>query len=271
MGTPPAAPFADVFDLTGRVAVVTGSASGIGQATARLLGHTGALVTCADLDGDGAEATAEAIRTAGGRAWSARVDVSQAEQVDDLVASAAEQTGRLDILCNVAGVMHDGTVLETAVADFDRVMAINFKGTLFACRAAARIMTRQRSGSIVNMSSAIVDMPAANTLSYAVSKSAIITLTQTLAIEVAGSGVRVNAVSPGFIYTGITQRHFVRPDGSVDERGRDETVARMAARAPLGRIGESMDVAYSVLFLASEASSFMTGQVLKPNGGYAIH
>jgi NAD(P)-dependent dehydrogenase (short-subunit alcohol dehydrogenase family) len=253
------------------VALVTGSASGIGRATAMLLGHAGADVTCADIDGEGAETTARSIVAARGRARSARVDVSRPAQVEELVATAAEPTGRLDVLCNVAGVMHDGATLSVTEADFDRVMAVNFKGMLFACQAAARIMTVQRSGSIVNMSSAIVDRPAANTLCYAVSKSAILTLTRTLAIEVAGSGVRVNAVSPGFIHTGITERHFVHPDGSIDEHVRDETVARMAALAPLGRMGESLDVAYSALFLASEASSFMTGQVLKPNGGYAIH
>jgi 3-oxoacyl-[acyl-carrier protein] reductase len=271
MSTLTAPAFTDVFDLTGRVALVTGSASGIGRATALLLGHAGASVTCADIDGDGAETTAEAIVAGGGNARPARIDVSQSAQVDSLVAAAAEPTGRLDILCNVAGVMHDGATLSVTEADFDRVMAVNFKGMLFACQAAARVMIGQRSGSIINMSSAIVDMPAAGTLCYAVSKSAILTLTRTLAIEVAGNGVRVNAVSPGFIYTGITERHFVRPDGSVDEHVRDETVARMAALAPLGRIGESLDVAYSELFLASDASSFMTGQVLKPNGGYAIH
>jgi 3-oxoacyl-[acyl-carrier protein] reductase len=261
----------DVYDLTGRTAIVTGTASGIGRASALMLGQAGASVTCVDIDANGAEETVAQITAAGGRARAVVVDVSRRDQIETMVAAVADAAETLDILCNVAGIMHDGSVLETTESDFDRVMAINFKGMLFACQAVARIMTKQGSGSIVNMSSSIVDVPASNTLSYAVSKSAIITLTQTLAIEVAATGVRVNAVSPGFIRTGITQRHFVRADGSVDEAARDETISRMAARAPLGRIGESIDVAYSVLFLASDAASFMTGQVLKPNGGFAIH
>jgi 3-oxoacyl-[acyl-carrier protein] reductase len=259
-----------VFDLSGRSAIVTGAASGIGRATSVVLARAGASVVCADIDEDGAYATSREISASGGAARPARVDVSKAGQLEMLVDSVVSAVGTLDIMCNVAGIMHNGSVTETSEDDLDRVLAVNFKGVLFGCQAAVRVMTKQRSGSIVNMSSAIVDIPAPNTLCYAVSKAAIVTLTTTLAMEVGDCGVRVNAVAPGFISTAITERHFLRPDGSVDEAARDATFARMAAQAPLGRIGEPADVAYTVLYLASDAASFMTGQILRPNGGFAM-
>jgi 3-oxoacyl-[acyl-carrier protein] reductase len=253
-------------DLPGRVAVVTGAGSGIGRASAVALAAAGATVVGADIDGAAAEATAEGI---GDRARGVRVDVSRAEEVDELIEGTARDLGRLDILVNNAGIMHEQLVADTTEEELDRVLAVNLKGVFFGCRAAARVMAG-RGGSIVNLASAAVDLPAPRHACYGMSKAAVVQLTRTLAMELGDDGVRVNAVAPGFIITGITARHFTNPDGTVDEE-RKAAVAKTFSRvAPLRRVGEPEDVADVVLFLASDASRYMTGQILRPNGGMAM-
>jgi 3-oxoacyl-[acyl-carrier protein] reductase len=253
-------------DLPGRVAVVTGAGSGIGRASAVALAAAGATVVGADIDGAAAEATAEGI---GDRARGVRVDVSRAEEVDELIEGTARDLGRLDILVNNAGIMHEQLVADTTEEELDRVLATNLKGVFFGCRAAARVMAG-RGGSIVNLASAAVDLPAPRHACYGMSKAAVVQLTRTLAMELGDDGVRVNAVAPGFIITGITARHFTNPDGTVDEE-RKAAVAKTFSRvAPLRRVGEPEDVADVVLFLASDASRYMTGQILRPNGGMAM-
>jgi 3-oxoacyl-[acyl-carrier protein] reductase len=253
-------------DLSGRVAVVTGAGSGIGRASAVALAAAGATVVGADIDGAAAEATAEGI---GDRARGVRVDVSRAEEVDELIEGTARDLGRLDILVNNAGIMHEQLVADTTEEELDRVLAVNLKGVFFGCRAAARVMAG-RGGSIVNLASAAVDLPAPRHACYGMSKAAVVQLTRTLAMELGDDGVRVNAVAPGFIITGITARHFTNPDGTVDEE-RKAAVAKTFSRvAPLRRVGEPEDVADVVLFLASDASRYMTGQILRPNGGMAM-
>jgi 3-oxoacyl-[acyl-carrier protein] reductase len=253
-------------DLPGRVAVVTGAGSGIGRASAVALAAAGATVVGADIDGAAAEATAEGI---GDRARGVRVDVSRAEEVDELIEGTARDLGRLDILVNNAGIMHEQLVADTTEEELDRVLATNLKGVFFGCRAAARVMAG-RGGSIVNLASAAVDLPAPRHACDGMSKAAVVQLTRTLAMELGDDGVRVNAVAPGFIITGITARHFTNPDGTVDEE-RKAAVAKTFSRvAPLRRVGEPEDVADVVLFLASDASRYMTGQILRPNGGMAM-
>ena len=200
----------------------------------------------------------------------AEVDVSSRVAVDALVRDAVADLGRLDVMANIAGIIHEGPVVDTEEADLDRVLATNLKGVFFGCQAAARVMLGQGSGSIVNMASAAIDTPAPNIVCYAMAKAAVAQLTKTLAAEVGAAGVRVNAIAPGFVNTAMTSRHYLRPDGSVDATMRDEVIDRMTERVPLGRVGEADDIAYSVLFLASDASSYMTGQVLRPNGGVAM-
>ena len=258
------------FDLTGRSAVVTGAGSGIGQATAITLAAAGAVVVVADIDDDGGRDTVSAITRAGGRAEQRHVDVSRRGEVDALVEHAVTTFGRLDVMANVAGIISQAPVTDIDEAELDRILAVNLKGTFFGCQAALRAMARQGSGSIVNMSSGGIDAPSAGLACYAMTKAAIAQLTKTVAAEGGPSGVRANAIAPGFVITNMTSRHFRNDDGTVDEARKEATLKPMRAMSPLGVVGDADDIALCVLYLASDASRFMTGQILRPNGGVAM-
>ncbi|MFE7029642.1 SDR family NAD(P)-dependent oxidoreductase [Streptomyces sp. NPDC057621] len=247
------------YDLTGRTAFVTGAASGIGRACAVLLARAGATVHCADLDAQGLDETAALIKDAGGTARTHPLDVTDRARLDEAVATCA----RLDVMAAVAGIMHSSPVLETRDEDLDRVLAVNFKGVLYACQAAARSMlTSRTSGSIITMASGAVDTGGPGLLCYGAAKAAVVQLTKTLATEMGPHGIRVNAVAPGWIRTPMTDRH----DGEAQAR----TEALMSRMSPLGRVGAPEDIAHAVLHLASDASAFTTGQILRPNGGVAM-
>ncbi|MBK3581917.1 SDR family oxidoreductase [Streptomyces sp. MBT65] len=245
------------YDLTGRTAFVTGAASGIGRASAVLLAEAGATVHCADCDAQGLHETATLIKGKGGTARTHHLDVTDREQVRQAVESCED----LHVMAAVAGIMHNSTVLETRDEDLDRVLNVNFKGVLYACQEAARLMLdRGTRGSIVTMASGAIDTGGAGLLCYSVAKAAVVQLTKTLATELGRQGIRVNAVAPGWIRTPMTDHHEAEA----------RTEALMVRLSPLGRVGEPDDIAHAVLHLASDASSFTTGQILRPNGGVAM-
>jgi len=259
------------YDLGGRVAMVTGAGSGIGRATALLLAEAGATVVCADVDGPAAKATAAEIARQGGAASSSGVDVSDEAALDELVTTTAAELGHLDVMANIAGIMHEAaTVADTDEATLDRVLSVNLKGVFFGCRSAARVMAPQGSGSIVNMTSGAIDVPTAGIACYAMAKAGVAQLTKTLAVELAGSGVRVNAVAPGMVMTPMLARFLAGPVGEADEAALAQLRDQLGRMAPLGRLGEPEDIAHAVLYLASDASSFLTGQILRPNGGVSM-
>lgn len=262
--------FADAFALTGRVAVVTGAGSGIGAASAQLLAAAGATVVCADRSEQGAKDTTGLITDAGGAAQAYPIDVADRAAVDALAANVVAEHGQLDVWCNIAGVIDQVLIADMTDEQFDRIFNVNFRGALYGCQAAVKVMAPAGRGSIINMCSAAIDTPAPTLAAYAVSKSALAQLTKTLAVEVGPSGVRVNGVAPGFVTTAMTSRHFMREDGTVDETARAAAFEPRRLQSPLGLIGEPDDIAYTVLYLAGDAARFVTGQVLRTNGGVAM-
>ncbi|MGA2304258.1 MAG: SDR family NAD(P)-dependent oxidoreductase [Acidimicrobiales bacterium] len=261
----------DAFDLTDRVALVTGAGSGIGRTTAEVLAGAGAVVVCADLNLVGVEETARGIVEAGGKAEAAQVDVAERGALDGLVQGIVQAHGGLHILCNSAGIMIDSSIIDLDPDEFDRILAVNLKGTLYGCQAAGKVMVEQGAGSIINMASAAVLAPSPGIGPYAICKAGVAQLTQSMAVEVGPKGVRVNTIAPGFVPTNMTARYYRRPDGTIDEDAKAAVLAPMAKFSPLRRVGETSDIGYCVLYLASDASSFVTGQLLSPNGGVAMH
>jgi 3-oxoacyl-[acyl-carrier protein] reductase len=261
---------AGIFRLDGRGAVVTGAASGIGRAIGEVLAAAGAGVVLGDVDLAGAEELATSLRADGARAFAQRADVSRKADVEALVARAERELGRLDVMCNVAGVPADGPIAELSEAELDRVVAINLKGTLYGCQAAVRAMTPRGGGSIINVASGAIDRAVPNYGLYAMTKAAVTQLTQTLATEVGSAGIRVNVIAPGATLTRFSERHLRRPDGTLDPARYDAFVATMKGMSPLGLVGDPLDQAWLVLYLASDASRTCTGQIWRANGGQTI-
>jgi 3-oxoacyl-[acyl-carrier protein] reductase len=259
------------FDLSGRVALVTGAGGGIGRTTAEVLAAAGATVVCADISLGPAEETASGITGTGGRAEAAAVDVAARGALTALVQQIVATHGGLHVMCNIAGIMIDSEIIELDPDEFDRILAVNLKGTLYGCQAAGKVMVEQGAGSIINMASAAVLTPSAGIGAYAICKAGVAQLTQSMAVEVGRKGVRVNTIAPGFVPTNMTARYYTKPDGTIDEDAKAAVLAPMAKYAPLRRVGLTTDIGYCVLYLASDASSFVTGQLLSPNGGVAMH
>jgi 3-oxoacyl-[acyl-carrier protein] reductase len=250
------------------VAFVTGAGSGIGAGIARLFAQAGAAVVCTDINGASARKVAAEIEAAGGSSEAAPVDVTDAAAVEAAIADAVRRHGRLDALCNAAGIMVEADAIDLTEQDFDRILAVNLKGVLFTSQSAARRMGRE--SSIVNIASVIIDKPSRTRMAYAVSKAGVVQLTRGFALELGERGIRVNAIAPGWIVTGMTSRHFTDAEGRIDTDARDRIFAQRAATSPLNMIGDPTDIAYAALYLASDASRFMTGQVLRPNGGVVM-
>jgi 3-oxoacyl-[acyl-carrier protein] reductase len=258
-----------VISLEGRTAFVTGAGSGIGKASAATLAAAGATVYCADVLADTALATAAEITELGGSAIGLGLDIASRSAVNDAVARAIDETGRLDIACNIAGKMSESKVLDITEDDLDQMLNINLRGALFVSQAAGRHMVDNGGGSIINMASTAVLAPSPDIAVYAMTKAALVQMTKTMSVEVGKFGVRVNAIAPGFVPTKMTSRYYTNPDGTEDAAMKEMVLAPMAKFAPLRRVGTTDDIAHAVLYLASDLSSFVTGQLLAPNGGVA--
>jgi 3-oxoacyl-[acyl-carrier protein] reductase len=257
----------DAFDLAGAVAVVTGGASGIGEATCTVLADAGAAVVVGDIDEKGAARTAERITDHGGQALAVGVDVRERAAVDALVDRCLERFGGLDVMCNVAGVPSDGLIEDVTEAELDRVLDINLKGVFFGCQAAMRAMKPRRRGVIVNVSSTGIDVPVPGNGVYAITKAGVAMLSMVLATEAGPHGIRVNAIAPGATITNFSQRHLYDEHGNTSQEQFDEFIARMRSFSPLDMVGEAIDQALLILYLVSPAAKFATGNIFRVNGG----
>jgi NAD(P)-dependent dehydrogenase (short-subunit alcohol dehydrogenase family) len=246
---------------TGKRALITGGASGIGRATALLFAREGAAVCVADLGEAGGQAVVRAIREGGGRAIFVRCDVSRAADCRRAVQRTVDELGGLDILFNNAGIIRRATVVDTSEEDWDRVMAVNVKSIFLMSKVAIPIMASAGGGAIVNTASGWGLVGGANAAAYCASKGAVVNMTRAMALDHAAQNIRVNCVCPGDTDTAML-REEARQLGQPDE----EFLAAAAER-PLRRIGRPEDVAQAVLYLAGDAASFVTGAALVVDGG----
>ncbi|HUP76677.1 MAG TPA: SDR family oxidoreductase [Acidimicrobiales bacterium] len=255
----------EAFSLRGRAAVVTGAAGGIGRQAAITFAQAGADVVIADVGADGLEETASLVGGLGVRVVQRRVDVSQREQVEALADAAESDLGRIDVWANVAGIIRYSPIVDMSEADLRAVLDVNLFGLYWGVAAAGRRMSA--GGSIVNVASAGGDMPAPTLSGYGMSKAAVMHLTKTAAVEFGPRGVRVNAVAPGFVDTPMVARYYTDESGREDPDAKQRILATRAGQSPLGVTGVTTDITYAMLYLAVSASRFVTGQVLRPNGG----
>ncbi|MFL5777415.1 MAG: SDR family NAD(P)-dependent oxidoreductase [Chloroflexota bacterium] len=257
------AEIAPPFDLTGRVAFVTGAGRGIGRETALTLARAGAAVACVGSRRDAVEEAAAEVRSIGRHALDLVADVSDRGQVDAAVEAALGRFGAIDILVNSAGIARHTEAATMTEDDWRRVLDVNLDGTWWCCQAVGRRMVERGSGAIVNiasMSGSIVNWPQSQA-AYNASKAGVIHLTRSLASEWAASGVRVNSVSPGYIGTAMTEAGF---------RDHPDWGRIWLEMTPMGRMGTPADVANAVWYLASDAAAFATGTDLIVDGGYTV-
>ena len=248
-----------MFRLDGKVAVVTGGFRGLGRAMAVSLGKAGAHVIAADvLPEDVGQETLRLVTETGAKCDLLRLDVTNADAVEDAMRDLHKRLGRIDIVINNAGIARDNLLLRVSDDDIQKTFAVNVVGAINCARSAIKIMMRARTGRIINLASVVAEMGNPGQTVYSASKAALIGLTKTLAREYASRGITVNAVAPGFIDTDMTKNLPA------------DAKKFMLEQIPLGRMGQPEDVAAAVLFLCSDEASYVTGQVLRVNGGMYV-
>ena len=247
--------------LAQRIAVITGAGSGIGQAIALLFAREGAHLLIADVNEGAAHETASRVVAAGGTCTAIRVDVSQPEQVQHMIEQAQRTYGRLDILCNNAGIGSTTDVVACKPDEWDRVMTVNVKSVYLGCKYAIPIMLTQGSGVIINTASIAGMVGLVKRAAYSASKGAVIALTRQVAIEYVEQGIRVNCLCPGTVDSPWVGRLLNQADNPTSER------AALVARQPMGRLGTPEEVAAAALYLASDDAAFITGTGLIIDGG----
>jgi 3-oxoacyl-[acyl-carrier protein] reductase len=243
------------LELFGKVALVTGAAQGIGRSIALLLAQKGADIVISDINLEKGEEAAKEIEALGRKAMAIKVDVASTNDVEHMVEAILERFGQIDILVNNAGIARDKLILRMTEEDWDAVLNVNLRGTFNCTKAVIKHMSKQRKGKIVNIASVVGEMGNVGQANYSASKAGVIGFTKTIAREFAQRGINVNAIAPGYIETPMTE--------ALPEKVKEE-LRRMI---PMERLGRPEDVAQAVLFLVSEASSYITGQVLNVNGG----
>ena len=237
------------------MALITGGAQGIGKVTALLLASKGADVAVSDINMEGALETVREIEALNRNGLALQGDVSKPADAESIIAKTVEQVGGIDILVNNAGITRDRLLLRMTEEDWDAVLNVNLKGTFNCTKAAIKYMVKRKSGRIVNIASVVGEMGNAGQANYAASKAGIIGLTKAIAREYAQRGISVNAIAPGYIETPMTE--------ALPEKVKEE----LRGQIPMARLGTPLDVANAVYFLVSDASSYITGQVLNVNGG----
>lgn len=245
-----------MFRLDGKVALVTGASRGIGRATAEALAEQGATVIVNFVRGESqAQEVAEGIVANGGKAEIAGFDVANTAACEEAIAAAAKRHGRLDIVVSNAGISIDGLILRLKPEDIEKTLAVNVGGAFTVARSAVRVMMRARSGRVVFVSSVVGEAGNAGQTAYSASKSALLGLTKSLAREYVTRGITVNAVTPGFVDTDMTQA--LTPE-------QREAISK---GIPMGRVAVAREIATAIVYLASDEASYVTGQVLRVNGG----
>ncbi len=253
-----------MFDLTGKIALVTGAASGIGEAIAFILARAGAFVYVADLDEANGERVSDAIRTSNGQASFLKLNVAEDQECRQAAEFVHQEKGRLDILVNNAGIGHVGTILETNSEDMDRLYAVNIRGMFVLTKAFIPKMIERKYGVIINLSSIGGVTAVKDRLAYCTTKFAVVGFTKCLALDHALNGIRANCICPGRVET-----PFVR--ARISEYPDPEKAYReMAATQALGRMGTPDEIAASVLYLASDEAAFVTGTALVVDGGFSV-
>ncbi len=245
-------------DLAEQVAIVTGSARGIGKSIALALARRGADVVITDIDAEAAHATSQEITALGRRSLAIRCNVAKKLDVEALVKTTIDELGRLDIYVNNAGITRDGLMIRMSEEQWDLVLDINLKGTFFGCQVAGKAMMKARRGRIVNLASIMGLVGNVGQANYAASKGGVIALTRSAAKEMAARNINVNAIAPGLIETEMTRE--------LPEKSRQQFLETV----PLKRVGRPEDVANLVCFLCSQESSYITGQVIVIDGGLTI-